>query len=137
MPLLEEIGAILSTQSIASSSGAGGWLLSLSLMPDSTAIQDRVVSILQTPGGPSGADRIEVDDSAFQIRIRGTAWDWTVAEAKATECYQALHGLAPGTYSGRHYAGVWAMQPPFLLEYDDSNRPHLVNNYRALRSRTT
>jgi hypothetical protein len=135
MPMLEEIGTILSTQSIASSSGVGGWLLALSIMPDSTAIQDRVVSIAQTAGGPSLAT-VELDESAFQVRVRGTVYDWTAAEAKAIEVYQALHGLTPGTYSGRHYAGVWAQQPPFLLEYDDSNRPHLVNNYRALRSRT-
>jgi hypothetical protein len=134
--MLEEIGTILSTQNTASSSGAGGWLLALSQMPDSTAIQDRVVAIMQTPGGPSLAE-VGMDDAGFQIRVRGTSDDWTAAEAKATCCYVTLHGLAPGTYSGTHYVGVWALQPPFLLEYDTQHRPHLVNNYRALRSRST
>lgn len=137
MAMLEEIGTVLSTQNIASSSGAGGWLLALSQMPDSTALQDRIVALSQTPGRPSGADRIEVDEMGFQVRVRGTSWDWTATEAKAMEVYTALHGLTPGTYSGRYYAGVWADQPPFLLAYDESDRPHVIANYRALRSRTT
>lgn len=137
MAMLEEIGTVLSTQNIASSSGAGGWLLALSQMPDSTALQDRVVALTQTPGRPSGADRIEADEFGFQVRVRGNAWDWAATEAKAMDVYKALHGLTPGSYSGFHYIGIWADQPPFLLHYDESNRPHVVNNYRALRSRTS
>lgn len=139
--LVDEIGTRLSTQGIASSSGESGWYLFLGMMPDSTAIADKAVSITETPGGPPYA-RIELDEPHFQLRVRGASlFDassaYVEARAKMEDAKLALHGLTPGTYSGWYYAGLWAMQEPFLLEYDANNRPNLACNFRALRSRTT
>lgn len=143
MALLDEIGTILSTQSVASSSGEGvGWYLALSMMPDSTASPDRIVAVIPTPGSPPLADQVELDEPGVQIRVRGQSYmsastAFQEAWAKAEDAYAILHGLAPGTYSGRYYAGVWAEQSPFLLRYDENNRPEVAFNLRVYRSRTT
>ena len=141
MALLDEIGSRLSTQSIASSSGVDGWLLVLSHMPDSTAMQDKVVALTETAGWPP-MGRVELDYPGLQVRVRGESLRngssaYTEGRAKIEEVKQELHGLTPGTYSGRYYAGIWAEQEPFFLEIDSEHRPHWVCNFRALRSRTT
>lgn len=140
MALLDEVGTILSTQSIASSSGESGWYLALSMMPDSTASPDRIVALIETPGTPPLAT-VEVDEPGLQVRVRGqsimsASTAYIEARAKAEDAYQALHGLDPGTYSSRYYAGVWADQTPYLLQYDDNNRPEIAFNLRVYRSRT-
>ncbi len=141
MALLDEIGAVLSTQSVASSSGVGGWLLVLSFMPDSTAIQDKVVAIIETPGFPPDAGT-DLDRPGFQVRVRGdpistTTTSYAEARQKIEDVKTTLHALASTSYSGRHYPGVWAEQEPFLLRYDQNDRPELAINFRAMRSRTT
>lgn len=140
MALLDEIGAILSTQGVASSSGVNGWLLALSFMPDSSAIQDKVVALIETPGLPPEAGT-ELDQPGFQVRVRGdpistTTTSYQEARQKIEDVKTTLHGLTPGSYSTRHYPGVWAEQEPFLLRYDENDRPELAMNFRAMRSRT-
>ena len=140
MAFLDEIGTILSTQSIASSSGENGWYLALSMMPDSSASPDRIVAVIPTPGTPPLAT-VELDEPGLQIRVRGQSYmsastAFQEAWSKAEAAYAVLHGLAPGTYSGRYYAGIWAEQSPFLLRYDENNRPEVAFNLRVYRSRT-
>jgi hypothetical protein len=110
------------------------------MMPDSTASPDRIVALIETPGTPPLA-RIEMDEPGLQVRVRGQSYmaastAYLEARAKAEDTYQALHGLAPGTYSSQHYVGIWAEQPPFLLRYDENNRPEIAFNLRVYRSRT-
>lgn len=109
-------------------------------MPDSAQLQDKVVAIVETPGGPPLAT-VEVDEPGLQLMVRGasitsesTAYE--DAQAKANEIYRDLHGLGAVTLSGRYFPGIWAEQTPFLLQYDESDRPHIACNFRVLRSRT-
>lgn len=140
MALLPELGDKLSSQSVASSSGVGGWFISYGEMPDSTATADRMVALLQTGGfAPDAAT--EVDRPAMQLLVRGqsrtdasTAYE--EAETKAQEVKGVLHGITPGTIDGRHYVGIWAEQDPFFGGYDENRRPVFVTNYRIQRSRT-
>ena len=140
MAFLVELGDRLSSQDVASSSGKSGWYLALGQMPDSTAIADRVVALLQTGGfAPDAAT--EVDRPSFQVLTRGlsimansTAYE--EAEAKAQAVKRALHALTPGSLGGRHYVGIWAEQDPFFAGYDESERPHFSQNFRVMRSRT-
>jgi hypothetical protein len=104
-------------------------------------MQDKVVALIQTPGSPPMAG-LDVDQPGFQLRVRGASIGdstsaYTDAEAKAVQIVNDLHSITPGSLSGRHYPGIYAVQSPFLLEYDDSMRPHMVCNFRAFRSRTT
>ena len=136
--LLDEIGGVLSTGGVASSSGP--FYLWLGQLPDSTVIPDRAVAILET-GGYAPEARAELDRPTFQVLTRGAAVTavstaYEEARTKAEAVKTALHALAPGTYSGRHYGGVWAEQDPIHLGLDDSDRPLFSQNFRAMRSRT-
>lgn len=138
--LLDEIGAILSGASLASSSGAGSYVLVKSWLPDSTALQDKVVALIETGGLPPDA-ATEIDQPTFQVLVRGTNWlagstGYPDARQKAQDVKDALHARAPGIYSGRYYGGFWAMQDPFLLYYDVNMRPVIACNFRTIRSRT-
>ena len=140
MTLLDEIGQRLDDQGIASSSGDDGWVLVKSMLPDSSALQDKLVAIIEIPGDePSAAT--ELDRPHFQIKVRGDPFTtvssaYEEARAKAEEIKVDLHAITPGSLSGRHYAGIWALQDPFLLKYDMSDRPILAIGFRAFRSRT-
>ena len=138
--LLDEIAQRVDDQSLASSSGADGWLLVKSMLPDSSALQDKIVALIETPGEPPDA-QTEVDKPHFQVLVRGASIAqvssaYEEAAAKAQEIKRDLHRLGPVTLSGRYFPAMWAMQDPFLLEVDQRDRPTFVMNVRAFRSRT-
>lgn len=144
MPLLDEVAARLYTAGLASSTGLNGWVLMKSQLPDSTALPDKLVAVIETVGYAPGA-RTEVDRPAFQVLVRGTALQrgssgYSEARAEAQSIKNDLHARtgALGTTAGstQYYVGIWAEQDPFLLEYDAQNRPVLACNFRAMRSRT-
>ena len=140
MALLDEIGTRLDDQGIASSSGDDGWVLMKSMLPDSSALQDKLVALIEVLGEPPDA-YTELDKPHFQVLVRGdpitqVSSSYEEARAKAEEIKIDLHTLAPVTLSGRYYAALWALQDPFLLEYDQNDRPVLSVDFRAFRSRT-
>lgn len=140
MAILDEIGDRLDSQGIASSSGDDGWVLTKSMLPDSSALQDKMVALIEVLGEAPDA-YTELDRPHFQVLVRGdpittVSSSYETARAKAEEIKVDLHAITPGSLSGRHYAGIWALQDPFLLEYDKSDRPVLQCDYRAFRSRT-
>lgn len=139
MALLDELGTRLSDQGLASSSGADGWVLYKSQLPDSTTVQDRAVSLFQTPGEAPEA-RVEIDRPHVQVVVRGasqhdSSTGYEEAEAKAQAIKRDLHEFS-GALSGRHYPGIWALQDPAFAGYDQSRRPRFSVNFRAWRSRT-
>ena len=138
--LLDEIGTRLDDQGIASSSGDDGWVLVKSMLPDSSALQNKIVALIETPGEAPDA-YTELDKPHFQVLVRGdsiatVSSSYSVARAKIEAIKTDLHTLGPITLSGRHFPAIWALQDPFLLEMDKSDRPVLVINFRAFRSRT-
>ena len=140
MALLDDIGARLLASGLASSSGVGGYVLTKSWMPDSSAMQDKIVALFQTPGGPPNP-RTELDHPAFQVMVRGgsvakSTGAYADAESKADAIKRDLHALVLTSSSGRYYPGIIAQQDPFLLEHDAQRRPVLVVNFLAMRSRT-
>ncbi len=140
MAILDEIATRLDDQGIASSSGDDGWVLVKSMLPDSSALQDKIVALIETPGEAPDA-YTELDRPHFQVLVRGdpittVSSAYETARAKAEEIKIDLHTLGPVTLSGRYFPAIWAMQDPFLLEYDQNDRPTFVMNVRAFRSRT-
>ena len=138
--LLQEIGTELDYKGIASTSGADGWLLVKSMLPDSSALQDKIVALIETPGEPPDA-YTEVDKPHFQVLVRGdpittVSSAYEEASAKAKEIKRDLHRIGPATLRGRYFPAMWAIQDPFLLEVDQNDRPTFVMNVRAFRSRT-
>lgn len=144
MALLEEIAARLSAATLASSTGMNGWVLMKSWLPDSTALPDKLVAIIETQGLPPHA-RPEIDMPGFQILVRGTAVQrgssgYSEARSQAQSIKNDLHARsgALGTTAGstQYYVGIWAQQDPFLVEYDAQGRPLIACNFIAQRSRT-
>ena len=139
--LLDEIGTRLDDQGIASSSGDDGWVLVKSMLPDSSALQNKIVALIDTPGGSPSA-YTELDEPHFQVLVRGdpittVSSAYQEARSKIDEVKRDLHAITPRLLSDTHFAGIWALQDPFLLEYDKSDRPVLAINFRALRERTS
>ena len=140
MGLLNEIGTRLSDQSLASSAAANGYQLFLSMLPDTTSGQDKAVAIIETAGFPPDP-RNPLDKPGFQVLVRGasifdTSTSYEETEVEAQAIYADLHGITTISLSSRNYAGIFAQQTPFLLEYDSQNRPVIACNYVAFRSRT-
>ena len=145
MALLEEIGGKLTAAGLCSSSGMNGYVLVKSWLPDSTVLQDRVVAIIET-GGFAPMLPVEIDQPTFQIKVRGnvaaaTSAGYSGARAEAESIKNTLHGLGgvllPTTSApNRYYVQVAAQQEPALLHYDQQQRPVIVCNFRAMRSRT-
>lgn len=138
--LLQEVGTHLAYDGLASSSGVDGWVLMKSLLPDSSALQDKIVALVETPGEPPDA-YTEVDKPHFQVLVRGdpittVSSAYETASAKAKEIKRNLHRSGPATFRGRYFPAMWSLQDPFLLEYDQNDRPTFVMNVRAYRSRT-
>lgn len=143
--LLDEVGARIIAAGYASSTGLGGWVLMKSRLPDSTALPDKLVAIIETAGLPSEA-RTEVDKPGFQLLVRGTSLQrgssgYSEARSQAQSIKNDLHARGPGALgttagSTQYYVGIWAQQDPFLLEYDAQNRPVIACNFLAQRSRT-
>lgn len=138
--LLDEIATRLDDSGIASSSGDDGWVLMKSMLPDSSALQNKMVALIEVSGeAPDGYT--ELDRPRFQVLVRGdpitqVSSAYEEARAKAEEIKIDLHTLAPVTLSGRYFPAIWAMQDPFLREYDKSDRPILSIDFRVFRSRT-
>ena len=140
MPILDEIATRLDDQGIASSSGDDGWVLMKSMLPDSSALQDKMVALIEVLGEAPDA-YTELDKPHFQVLVRGdpittVSSAYETARAKAEEIKVDLHTLGPVTLSGRYFPAIWALHDPFLLEYDRSDRPVLSVDFRAFRSRT-
>lgn len=138
--LLQEIGTELDFKGIASTSAADGWLLVKSMLPDSSALQDKIVALIETPGEPPDAQN-DLDKPHFQVVVRGdpiatVSSAYSVAQAKVQQIKRDLHRIGPAVLRGRYFPAMWAMQDPFLLEMDQSDRPVFVMNVRAFRSRT-
>jgi hypothetical protein len=146
MALLEEIGGRLTVAGLCSSSGMNGYTLIKSWLPDSSAIPDRVVALIET-GGFAPMLPVEIDQPTFQVKVRGnvaaaTSAGYSGARAEAESIKNELHGLGAillptsSAAGARYYVQIAAQQEPALLHYDQQQRPVIVCNFRAMRSRT-
>ena len=135
---LDEIATLISGSTVAG--GATGWLLFKGHMPDSTAIGDKALAVIETEGfGTLG--RIEAKWHGLQILIRGDARIggtdvYQTAQAKLNQAKGVLHGYtgSSGT-SSNHYPGIWCQNAGFL-QWDENWRPEFVANFRCLRATT-
>ncbi len=146
MSVLDEIGGYLALAGLASSSGAGGYTLVQHWLPDSTALPNKTVALIETGGAPPSLP-LELDHPGFQVQVRGepvtrVATTFTDTRAQADAIFAALHGLGPKTLpstsaaASRYYPFIAANHSPALLHVDPVGRPVMVCNFTATRSRT-
>lgn len=89
---------------------------------------DKAICIMSVPGSPPDFKH-NYDNPAIQIKVRGDIADNDGAEQLANQVYSYLHGIGTMTISGIFFSSVAALQNPFLLKYDEENRPVYIANF--------
>lgn len=142
---LDEIATKVAADGHASTASTSDWFLVKGELfdsaADSTVTADRMVALIENPGGPP-SPRPAFQDLSLQVVVRGesisaTSGAYPNARALAEAIHLDLGALGSTTLSGVHYVGVWAQQSPFFVEYDQRQRPIFSCNYRALRATTS
>ena len=135
MALLDEIATRLIGQGV----GVVGTTASWSVFKGREQPKpDQCITLFETGGNANQPHEGNMLDApTFQVRIRGgtTTTGYPAARTKMAAARTALEGMT-GTFSGRYYCQVVANSEPNSLGADDNNRPLLVMNFTALRSRT-
>lgn len=140
MALLDDVAACLSAASVAGVSGstvatATGWTLFKATLPPAP---DKVVAVFETGGRAN--ENMEsglLDRPTFQVRVRAGVNAYDTARTKIAAVRTALEGVLNESVNSRYYAGMLADSEPIPLPVDANNRPALVMNFTAWRSRTT
>jgi hypothetical protein len=95
---------------------------------------DECVTIFDTPGYPpqlnlDSSERYE--NPSIQIRVRGMTYNG--AFALADLILSSLHGRARETWNTTFYALIKCANGPFLLDWDENERPRFVLNFDIQR----
>jgi len=131
--LLDEIGTRLTGQGVASTASTASWFLAKGFLPPTP---DKVIALFETGGFPNdGHESALIDRPTFQVRVRGDAFGYSTARTKSAAARTALE-IGNASLSGRYYVHVVAQGEPVSLGQDENNRPSVVMNFTALRSRT-
>jgi len=122
----------------STSSGAGigvfGTTLFVSREPTTP---DFCMTIYDTGGEAPEEDKtLEFENPSIMIRVRGSRGGYVAAMSKAFEIQTELHGKTNSSWNGTRYIWIFAKQSPYLIEYDDNDRPIIVQNYRIARTPT-
>lgn len=130
MALVDDVGAYLTTQTLAGDATA--WPLALSWMPPTPA---QVVGVLAT-GGYASAAKAGLDYPTFQLLVRVASHaESTAGATQAESLYLALDHCGPVTIGSTAYRDIQAEHPPAYLGEDASGRPEWSLNFRCWRSR--
>lgn len=119
--------------------GSSGWAGFCGFLPPDP---DKVIAIYETPGEApdnfsAGSVPSQYDRPSFQVRGRGDVHGYEALRLKMGAIYRALHNseLTPAT-GDPVYTFVFSEQSgPHHLGLDDSSRPELTWNFRAMRQR--
>lgn len=138
MAFLDDVSTILTSSTVAG--GATGWPVYLGHMPDSSAIGDKAVALIETPG-QEDMDRVDVERPGLQVVVRGaptntTSTAYQDAQARAKLINAALHTFQGTPSSGTYIPGVWNQSGPFFGGFDEGWRPFFSANYLVWRQTT-
>lgn len=133
MALLDEMSTRLIGQSVGVTGSTANWVVKKGWMPPAP---DRAIGIFETGGRPNDPGQGLVDRPTFQVRIRGPKGGYSTMRSKVAAARVALE-TGPLTLQNRYYVQIVADSEPVFLGYDANQRPEMVQNYTAWRSRTT
>lgn len=132
--ILDDLADYLSTNAV----GTVGTNIFKSTLPSTP---DAIVALFKT-GGPSpvnlmgaGPGTAIVERPHVQVLARDTRPD--AAEKKAQDVWNLLDALGDKTINGIRYLSVFALQTPFYLQTDESNRKVFACNYEVTRKPAT
>ena len=135
MALLDEVAARLISQAVGVQGTTASWSVFKGYEPPTPA---QAITLFETGGFPNQPHEGQMlDVPTFQVRVRGanTSTGYPAARTKIAAARTALEAMT-GTFSGRYYCQVVAQNEPISLGQDATNRPILVQNFTAHRSRT-
>ena len=131
--LLDEIATRLQSQGVGTTASTASWFVAKGFLPPTP---DKCIALFETGGLPNDPHEAAlVDRPTFQVRVRGDAYGYSTGRAKLGAARTALE-VGNTTLSGRRFIHVVAQGEPVSLGQDENNRPSLVMNFTALRSRT-
>jgi len=116
------------TDPIGQYAATSGWGIFVSQYPDKPST---CISLRSTGGFPPSPQLYE-DYPTCQVRIRGAKNGFDEAYAKALVVRDVLRSFR-GEINGTNYSGIWAMTDITDLGQDESGRPLLTCNFRAIR----
>lgn len=134
--LLDDIRQILSTGGTT----ADGTELTKGFMPEKP---DNVVTIYETGGqGPIRAMRAQAGQPVaerprVQVVARAGSMDYATARLKINDVYRLLEGYGDQTVNGVRYLWIGAVQSPYPMRRDESQRPYLAVNFDVTKELST
>lgn len=133
MALLDEIATKLISAGVAVTGSTASWVVKRGWASPSP---DRVFILTETGGfANDGHESALIDRPTFQLRVRGPRGGYSTARTKIAAARTALE-VGNTTLSGRRYVHIVAQSEPSFMGFDENQRPELVVNFTALRSRT-
>lgn len=126
MAVLDDVGAYLQTQGV----GTLGTDLFLSALPDTP---DAACVLYEYGGAPPqhtmGGTAAKWEEPRIQAVARAATY--SAARTKIGAIFTALHAVNNTTLSGTLYLSIEAVQSPFFLERDQSDRVKMVCNFHV------
>jgi len=133
MALLDEISARLIAQGVGVAGSTASWVVKKGWMAPAP---DKAIGIFETGGFPNDPhESALIDRPTFQVRVRAPKGGYSTARTKIAAARTALE-VGNSTLSNRRYIQIVAQGEPVSLGMDQNQRPELVMNFTALRSRT-
>lgn len=139
MALLSEVRAFLIAQGVGVSGSTANWAVTMGTV---VPTPDRLITLFETGGFQDELHESNpITRPTLQLHVRGAAVSsgYAQARAKVEAAQTALLAVRTGTtgLSGRTYVCLVPQGQPISLGQDANNRPRLVQNWMALRSRTS
>lgn len=132
--LLDEIATYLTGAGIASTATTANWAIFKGMEPNSP---EKCFTLFETGGLENEGNQLTpIDRPTFQLRVRGDSFGYSTARTKLAAARVSLELIGNSTLSGRRYVHVVAVGEAISLGIDENQLPRLVQNYRAIRSRT-
>lgn len=131
--LLDEVSARLIAQGVGVTGSTANWVVKKGWMAPQP---DRAIAVFETGGFPNDPhESALIDRPTFQVRVRGPKGGYSTARTKIGAARTALE-VGNTTLSSWRYIHIVAQGEPVSLGMDQNQRPELVMNFTALRSRT-
>lgn len=112
--------------------GTSGWKCALGYMPPSP---DQMVGLFRYAGNPpdSRNESEQCEYPGLQVRVRAAEFNFAAADQKAEAIRNFLHTCDGLVFEGRTYPWIEAVQSPFTVGNDESDRPEMLCNYIVAR----
>lgn len=137
--VVDDVAAILAASGLMA--GSSDWPIWVGQMPDSTALPDRAVAVVQVAGEEPPLPNIDLEQPRVTVLVRGASvvqvsTSYEEADRLAQDIRDHLHFWAGTAPTGVRYAIIQAADEPATLGEDERRRPQMAATFRAWREST-